>query len=293
MYRWDTCASKYHTYGEVYNAFTMPSPLKWIISYLDLFVIAALWGFGLTMVGTGDFTAAEWLIALGNLLLLIRIVLSPQLDHEGYRPALIFLVLVVVSAVSFGEWFWIENKRVMAESNHSNPIQAAVVPAPISGGSRGTNSGNPSTPKGILPPNATPVPPPSRTLVPKKLPRANPPSELEPHLSKKKRALDTSNEIGIFLEERKRSEPMRSPVPITNQEEQDRFNNAYKGWGDETSYQFRLRFATPIGQVIEDVKDLGLQTGGLEVECRVMSGNTFAIRECADSLAHVADLLPD
>lgn len=122
------------------------------------------------MVGTVDSTIAEVLFGVGNFILFLRIIFSPHIDHEGERQSVIFVAFLLLFAVSFGEWHWVESKRVMAVSNHSNPTQEILIPMSSSNGSGGKSPGGPSTTNGILPPNGvalSPIAPPKHKSTPK------------------------------------------------------------------------------------------------------------------------------
>ena len=110
------------------------------------------------MVGTSDFTVAEWCFMVGNLILAIRLTLSPQIDNEGHRPTIIFGIILVFFGISCAELFWVGGKRAIVVSNHPTQMQAIAIPVPTLEGSGGTHLGGPSTPNGILPPNVIAVP---------------------------------------------------------------------------------------------------------------------------------------
>lgn len=187
----------------------MQPALKWIASRINFFSIAALWTFGAAMVGTSDLLAAEWLIGIGNLILLITLITSPQIDRDGQRPTIIFLLLLVASAISYGEWFWIEGKRNLIISSNPNTAQVLMVPMPASGGSGGVHAGEPSAPEGILPSNLTSTQSSNMPTVPKtSLEKQSDPKEL---VALKARAAILSSEIFKFLTDRLMMAP---PQPV-------------------------------------------------------------------------------
>jgi hypothetical protein len=110
------------------------------------------------MFGTSDFTGAQWLFVIGNLILAVKIALSPQIEGDQ-RPIAIFVVIVMFIVLSSTEIVWVDGKRAEALSSHQIPRQAVIIPAPVSAGSGGIHTGGPSTPNGILPPNSIQVAP--------------------------------------------------------------------------------------------------------------------------------------
>jgi hypothetical protein len=119
-----------------------------------------MWAFGGVMVGTGDFTAAECLFCVGNVILAAKIATSHQIDHEQ-RPLIIAIVLLMCVGLSYGEYVWVERKKSTTFAAKSpQPEVVPVQPSTPRNGSPKPKD-HPKLPFPVAP--SVPVNPPKRS----------------------------------------------------------------------------------------------------------------------------------
>ena len=108
----------------------------------------------------------------------------------------------------------------------------------------------------------------------------------------KKKALQLSNDLLRFLNEREKTRP---PYPDTNNNSSwDKWSSLAGQWVYETSSQERIRFAVTIAEVIQDMEDKN--TGvpqALRDYCLQFDGIPFHIQRCATDIGLFAQKLPD
>lgn len=114
--------------------------------------------------------------------------------------------------------------------------------------------------------------------------------------SPKKRALQLSNDLLRFLDERMKAQP-QFPMPhpgISSEDlmkQQGAYSALYVQWMNETASEERSRFAVQIGEVMQDFQDEKLDTGSLGSKCSFFNGNTFMIQDCATQIGVLAQKL--
>jgi hypothetical protein len=114
--------------------------------------------------------------------------------------------------------------------------------------------------------------------------------------SPKKRALQVSHDMLMFLGDRTKSQPT-FPIPTSattredSRRQDEQFTQLYEKWMRETAAEYQVRFSVPVAQILEDAKAAGIDTSGLGL-CGISNGNTFGIQRCAASVGTLAEKLP-
>jgi hypothetical protein len=114
--------------------------------------------------------------------------------------------------------------------------------------------------------------------------------------SPKKKALQVSNDLLNFLNEREKATP-EAPLPHPGMtfeqmnQQREEYQRAYLQWMKETGNESQSRFAAPIEEVFQNMKAENIDTGGLYNFCSFFNGSTFALQRCATRIGYFAQKL--
>lgn len=110
--------------------------------------------------------------------------------------------------------------------------------------------------------------------------------------SPKKRALQLSNDIFKFYDNRMKNQPhFPEQTPVSEQERNQQlaqFSQASEQWMHETGTAYNREFSSRVAILLEQMREAGLKEPGIEM-CTESMGNTYSVQHCAARIGALAD----